>query len=160
LEGDAANVEIMVTNISNKNAFNPFIYIRLCKDCKYAAEPEGFSYVPGAQSTERERHYDRLMGLARLPRISLSVVPPPNVESFPIGFFYGCDNCGPIDGDKPQLLTVKIQKPANQETRTQPQTPPSPKNPEKQDVGLKFVMPEDTAFEIVNLSGQVVRDSK
>ena len=112
LENGVVNVQVMATNLSNKSAFNPFIYIRLCKDCKYATEPEGFRYVPGAQPMERERHYDRLLGLTRLPMISLSLIPPSNAELFPIGFYYGCDDCEPIDGDKPQILTVRIQKPS------------------------------------------------
>jgi hypothetical protein len=62
----------------------------------------------------------------------------------------------PIQESKPEAKSEAPPGTAPNDGRTNT----GPSKPELPDLGLKFVTPEDVAFEIVNLSGQVVRNPK
>jgi len=88
------------------------VWLRLCTDCKYAKEPAGFqNLAPNAESTTHERYRvigDFLPNVAYQP-MDVDIIPPPGVSTFVVGVILGCNNCDPIDGDKPQTLIVHIK---------------------------------------------------
>jgi hypothetical protein len=90
------------------------IWLRLCKGCRYAKEPPGFQNLsphPGEGDEPTERTLvvgDFLPNIAYTP-ITIDVVPPTNTKAFLVGVLVGCENCDPIDADKPQVLRVEIQ---------------------------------------------------
>lgn len=91
------------------------IWLRLCKGCKYAHDPTGFSNLgshPGEDDDPHERVLvvgDLLPNVAYAPIISVDVIPPINQKFFLMGVLFGCENCDPVDADKPQILHVDIQ---------------------------------------------------
>ncbi len=98
--------------VEGHTAKNARVWLRLCTTCKYAKEPAGFqNLAPNEENGAHERY--RMIG-DFLPNVSyqamsVDVIPPPGAASFPVGVILGCDNCDPVDGDKPQFLTIHIQ---------------------------------------------------
>jgi hypothetical protein len=90
------------------------LWLRLCKGCKYAKEPPGFQNLmpqgdTAGDPTERMLSIgDFLPNIAYAP-ITVDVVPVPGQRGFLIGVLLGCEDCDPVDSDKPQILTVTIQ---------------------------------------------------
>jgi hypothetical protein len=88
------------------------VWLRLCTDCKYAKEPAGFqNLAPNVENGTHERY--RVIG-DFLPNVdyqamNVDVIPPPGVSTFLVGVILGCDNCDPVDPDKPQFLIVHIK---------------------------------------------------
>jgi hypothetical protein len=88
------------------------MWLRLCTDCKYAKEPAGFqNLMPNVDNGAHERYRvigDFLPNVVYQP-MNVDVIPPPGLSSFVVGVILGCDNCDPVDGDKPQVLRVNVQ---------------------------------------------------
>jgi hypothetical protein len=93
-------------------AKNARVWLRLCTDCKYAKEPAGFqNLTPNVENGTHERYRvigDFLPNVAYQP-MNVDVIPPPGLSTFLVGVILGCDNCDPIDPDKPQTLIVHVQ---------------------------------------------------
>ncbi len=90
------------------------LWLRLCRDCKYAKEPQGFQNLaqhPGEGDDPNERMLvvgDFLPNIAYTP-ITVDVIPPADQTFFLIGVIVGCENCDPVDPDKAQVLHVNVQ---------------------------------------------------
>jgi hypothetical protein len=89
------------------------LWLRLCTYCKYAKEPAGFqNLMPNTENNgthERFRVIGDLLPNVGFQPMDVDVIPPPDAPSFPISVILGCDNCDPVDPDKPQILIVHLR---------------------------------------------------
>jgi hypothetical protein len=90
------------------------LWLRLCNGCRYAEEPPGFQNLSphpgkGDEPTERMLVVGDFLPSAAYTPISVHVIPPAGQAAFLVGVLVGCENCDPIDADKPRVLHVNIQ---------------------------------------------------
>jgi hypothetical protein len=105
-------VHVRLTFIAKDHtAKNLRVWLRLCRECTYGREPEGFKALKDLnEPTERMLIVgDFLPGVAYSPTVDFTVVVAPRFSAFPLALLFGCDNCDQVDADKPQQLTVSIQ---------------------------------------------------
>jgi len=85
------------------------IWIRECKTCEWV-EPSPPGFVP----VDSDHFYDRETILPELPQnastqkwtFTIQVPQYPKAGTVPIGCYYACKNCAPVDWKKPQTLWV------------------------------------------------------
>ena len=108
----SAAIEVSVTfrGIGDVTAKNGELWIRICKDCIYGSEPQGFE-VAGAK--DRRKRFDMIYPNVPIDAITFLIVPPllKNVNAVNIGGYYSCENCEPVDVQHPQSLRAIILRP-------------------------------------------------
>lgn len=100
-------VNLTAKNTSTVQADNGQIWIQLCDSCRFAAEPEGTTAVPGDQIVRRKR-FDSLHAGGFFDSTTLKIIPPDGVSSFTIALKYACERCPAIDNEHPQKLRVNV----------------------------------------------------
>lgn len=103
----SVHVEFSVLNLTEVAALNVSLTLKICDECKFAKEPEGFITQPGEPDTHRMRALPWIHAAERLPPMSVYVIPPP-LPSFKIGIDYRCDTCA-LDLT-PTLGTVYVKR--------------------------------------------------
>jgi hypothetical protein len=88
------------------------IWIRLGMECSYGREPALFQNLHNTGvPTERMLVVgDLLPGTAYAP-ITFTIITPPKYDGTIIGANYACENCELLNPDKPQTLTVWLDRP-------------------------------------------------
>ena len=113
VENGAVEVSLSF-EVLDHTAKNLRVWLRLCKDCKYGREPQGFLSLNGhTEPSERMLLVgDFLPGQIFSPITTFSVlVPPPPFDTFVIPLVYGCENCDIGDFDtNAQVLAVHMQR--------------------------------------------------
>jgi len=94
LIGDSVTLGLWLYNPTDVVAKNGSIAIKICPACTYTKEPDGFAKVPGAEK-EREFDFPRLYARSYLRKLTVEVMPPPNVGAFEIGIAADCETCTP-----------------------------------------------------------------
>jgi hypothetical protein len=89
----SVHVECAALNLTSVEASNVDLNIQICDQCKYAKEPDNSKKLPGFPDTVRLVFLPRLQALQSFVPLNLDVIPPPNAQSFPVGFSYRCSTC-------------------------------------------------------------------
>jgi hypothetical protein len=87
------------------------LWIRICNECNFIGNMAGFledKDDPHVRSIPFRLLYT---GRVELPRMTAHVGFPAGAPTVPVGFFYACVNCAPLDTTKLQPLTVKVVYP-------------------------------------------------
>jgi hypothetical protein len=83
------------------------IWIRDCEECKFAADVPGF--IVDKDDPQMRSTWFRILYLGvQLPKMTVPIGIPDNGKHIPVGFYYSCQNCAPIDPKTPQVLMVNI----------------------------------------------------
>jgi len=94
LIADSVTLGLWLYNPTNVVAKNGSIAIKICPACAYTKEPDGFARVPGAEK-EREFDFATLYARSYLRKLTVEVIPPPNVGAFEMGIAADCETCKP-----------------------------------------------------------------
>ena len=93
------------------------MWLRLCRGCKYAQEPQGFKDLTGKNPTQADDTNERVLNVgdflpnvAYAPIITVGVIPPAGQTYFDVGVQVGCENCDPVDANGFKVLRVDIQQ--------------------------------------------------
>jgi hypothetical protein len=100
----AVQVDLVAFNVSEVAAKPGECIVRVCRACKYAAEPAKMIRPVGAEETDRTRPFEFVVphtGMA----LSLKIIPPPASNGFQIDLSCGCQNCS---NNKKQALWVDL----------------------------------------------------
>jgi hypothetical protein len=84
------------------------LWIKICDQCSFIGNMAGFledKDDPHIRSIPFRLLYT---GKVVLPRMTASIGLPAGAATVPVGFFYACVNCNPLDPKKPQPLAVKV----------------------------------------------------
>jgi hypothetical protein len=91
-EGSVA-VEFTIQNIADASAEDGELWIRICRDCRFAKEPEGFNHFKGQTEQDRHKSFQRILPGIALEKMTAEIIPPPLSNRFEVDLFYGCKNC-------------------------------------------------------------------
>ncbi len=113
-------VEFSVGNISEVTAEPGDIQVRICSDCTFAKEPEGFQHPKGQAEQDRELDFQSIFVGMYIPKMTLEIVPPPLGDRMEISFSYGCKNCafdspGAVSRFKYYVNIVRTATPLSQQ---------------------------------------------
>jgi|SRR5271154_1704949 len=90
------------------------LWLRLCRGCQYAKEPQGFKNfnTPGESDEAHERLLDigDFLPNVAYPTISFDVIPATGRDHFDVGVNLACENCDPVDGRSFRTLKVNIKQ--------------------------------------------------
>jgi len=95
---------IYALNTSAAQAKNGSVFARICKDCTFAEEPQGFTMAQGGHKYERDKVFANIYGGTGIA-VPLSIMPPAGLHEVQVTLIIRCENCeiGPND-----ILTVKF----------------------------------------------------
>jgi hypothetical protein len=93
LHQESVSVEFAVGNVGKVPAEDGELWIRICQECRFAKEPEGFDHLKGMPDQDRHRTFQRLLPGVYLEKMTAEIIPPPIGNRFAIDLFYGCKNC-------------------------------------------------------------------
>jgi len=85
--------DLYIYNMSPVSALKVEVWFRICQDCKFAHELEGFRKLPGAPEYERNRMFEWVYPDMGVPTVTAKVQVPPIVEDMEVGFKYMCETC-------------------------------------------------------------------
>jgi hypothetical protein len=69
------------------------VALEICRGCKFAKEPEGFTHIQGSRDTERNHTYGDAPARGAVGDLAADVIPPPNAAAFKIRLTYRCKTC-------------------------------------------------------------------
>jgi hypothetical protein len=112
-EGSVA-VEFTIQNIADVSAEDGELWIRICGDCRFAKEPEGFNHFKGAPEQDRHKAFQRMLPGIALEKMTAEIVPPPIGNRFEVDLFYGCKNCvvATKPGPNKQIFFINVVPPS------------------------------------------------
>ena len=89
------SVHVRFTFINNSVVVAEVLQVSLeiCRGCKFAKEPEGFTRIPGARETERNHLYGDAPARGAVADLAADVIPPPGASGFGIRLRYLCKTC-------------------------------------------------------------------
>lgn len=91
--GGKIHVRFTVVNLTDANALDGDIILRVCSACKIVGTSPGFSHLEGSPATQRNFAFTHIFAHTDTQIMNVTVVPPPNVNSFQVGIEYRCRNC-------------------------------------------------------------------
>jgi hypothetical protein len=90
------HVEFTVLNWTETVARNLSVLLTICESCKFAREPEGFTFLSGNNhQTQRTIAIPVLQAFSGYQQMTVDVIPPPAAPFFKIGIVDRCDTCVP-----------------------------------------------------------------
>jgi hypothetical protein len=91
----SVHIEFTIINLTEAEATNISLNLQICDGCKYAKEPDGMEKDIGLvnQETTRLWNVPRIEPMQGWKTMSIDVVPPPKLSTFPLGFSYRCSTC-------------------------------------------------------------------
>ena len=90
-----------VLNPTGTDALEGVIILYVCRDCKIVETSPGFVKMVGQDDTERDFDFQHVFANARAQQMFVSVIPPPDADSFQIGIRYRCRSCLLVSDDQP-----------------------------------------------------------
>jgi hypothetical protein len=69
------------------------VVLEVCRGCKFAKEPEGFTRISGSPETERNHIYGDAPAQGVVAELAADVIPPANTAAFNIRLRYRCKTC-------------------------------------------------------------------
>jgi len=90
----SVTMEFTIQNIADVPAEDVELWIKICRDCRFAKEPEGFNHFKG--QLEQDRHkgpVPRILSGIAIEKMTAEIIPPPVDNRFEVDLFYGCKNC-------------------------------------------------------------------
>ena len=89
----SVHVRFSFINNSNVVAETLQVVLEICRGCKFAKEPEGFTRIPGSRDTERNHIYGDAPARGAVADLAADVIPPANTAAFNIRLRYRCKTC-------------------------------------------------------------------
>jgi len=89
------SVHVRFTFINNSNvvAETMQVALEICRGCRFAKEPEGFTRIPGSRDTERNHMYGDAPASGAVADLAADIIPPANTAAFKIRLRYRCKTC-------------------------------------------------------------------
>lgn len=89
------SVHVRFTFINNSTVLAEVLQVSLmiCRGCKFAKEPEGFTRIPGSRETERNYVYGDAPARGGAAELAADIIPPPGASRFDIRLRYRCKTC-------------------------------------------------------------------
>lgn len=101
------SVDLVVSNFGDVAALDGGLTVRICRECRFQKEPEGFTHIPGSNEQDRQVFFTRLNPHSSDQRRTVDIIPPDTQPRIEIGVLYTCTNC--VDTDKQLPLWVNIR---------------------------------------------------
>jgi hypothetical protein len=108
-------LEVTVKNTSEFIAKNGEIMLRICKECSFAKEPDGFQRLPGQPEYARNKPFERVFRGTLHPKMTIDVVPPAGARDFYIALQAYCETCDKNDYQKLHVVVFKQVLPTIEE---------------------------------------------
>jgi hypothetical protein len=105
------SADFTVTNISDTAATSAEIWVQVCDQCVFAAEPNGFDKPTGTPENARHKMFAALNPGVSLEKMTVKVKPSQPFIQFSdisLGLRYSCATCGKI-GDQ-QILRINVTR--------------------------------------------------
>lgn len=108
-EGLVVIAPVTFRAIENVPAKNGIVWLRICDECAWVVEPDGFTRNPKL-ARDRMLSFQTLLPNVLYPEIDMHIRVPIFVKAstISISFYYSCENCAPVDSTKPQVLSLHI----------------------------------------------------
>jgi hypothetical protein len=100
------HVEFSILNLTNVDAIDNALDIKICDQCKYAKEPTNSAKLPAMGETFRYLEVPSIHAREAFGSVSLDIIPPAGVPTILLGFQYRCRTCSVHAGRTPEATGI------------------------------------------------------